>query len=67
MKKNKAYDLAAYPFSRGETFLLDANVWLYLYPPPSGNRSTITQKYSSGFKVHSIRRFKVDHGRYGLK
>ena len=50
MKKNKAYDLAAYSFSRGETFLLDANVWLYLYPPPSGYRSTFTQKYSNGLK-----------------
>lgn len=50
MKKNKAYDLATYPFSRGETFLFDANVWLYLYPPPSGYRSKITQKYSNGLK-----------------
>ena len=50
MKKNKAYDLAAYAFSRSETFLLDTNVWLYLYPPPCGNRSKFTQKYSNGLK-----------------
>ena len=35
MKKNKAHDLATYSFTCGESFLLDANVWLYLYPPPS--------------------------------
>ena len=37
--KNKAYDLASYAFSGSETFLFDANVWLYLYPPPSRYRS----------------------------
>ena len=48
--KNKAYDLATYSFSKGETFLLDANVWIYLYPPPSGSKNKFTKQYSNGLK-----------------
>lgn len=48
--KNKAHDLAAYSFSCGETFLLDANVWLYLYPPPSTSKSKFFAQYSNGLK-----------------
>ena len=48
--KNKAHDLATYSFSRGETLLLDANVWLYLYPPSSKSKSKFTQQYSNGLK-----------------
>lgn len=31
--KNKAHDLAQYLFSAGERVMIDANVWLYLFPP----------------------------------
>ena len=48
--KNKAHNLAAYSFSRGETFLLDANVWIYLYPPPSESKNKFTKQYSNGLK-----------------
>lgn len=50
MKKNKAHDLSAYSFSCGETFLLDANVWLYLYPPPSNSQNRFAAQYSAGLK-----------------
>ncbi len=50
MKKNKAHDLTAYSFSKGETFLLDANVWLYLYPPPFKSTSKFSTQYTNGLK-----------------
>ena len=50
MKRNKAHDLAAYSFSCGETLLLDANVWLYLYPPPSTSKRKLAAQYSAGLK-----------------
>ena len=36
---NKAHDLAGYTFVKDEPLLLDSNVWLYLFPPPSEKRS----------------------------
>ena len=49
--RNKAHNLAAYSFSKGETLLLDANVWLYLYPPPSQRiKRKFIQQYSKGLK-----------------
>lgn len=33
--KNKAHDINTYQFRESEPLLLDANVWLYLYPAPS--------------------------------
>ena len=48
--KNKAHDLAAYSFNCGERLLLDANVWLYLYPPPSEGKSGFTRQYSKALK-----------------
>ncbi len=54
MKKNKAHRLTAYSFSKSETFLLDANVWLYLYPPPSGRKRPFVQQYSDGLKSMRI-------------
>lgn len=50
MKKNKVHNLTAYSFSKGETFLLDANVWLYLYPPPSTSKSKFSAQYTNGLK-----------------
>jgi predicted nucleic acid-binding protein len=48
--KNKAYDLSTYSFSNGEPLLLDANVWLFLFPAPSGSLPWFVKKYSAGFK-----------------
>ena len=50
MQKNRAYNLAAYSFTCGEPLLLDANVWLYLYPPPSRSHGRIAAQYSAGLK-----------------
>ncbi len=50
MKKNKAHNLTVYSFSKNETFLLDANVWLYLYRPPSESKYRFVQQYSDGLK-----------------
>ena len=33
--KNKAHNATAYQFQEGEEILVDANVWLYLFPPPA--------------------------------
>lgn len=48
--KNKAHDLATYTFSSGEKLLLDANVWLYLFPAPSGKRYKFAVSYSAALK-----------------
>jgi len=48
--KNKAHDLASYNFSRGEQLLLDANVWLFLFPAPSDTLPVYVTKYSAAFK-----------------
>ena len=52
MTRNKAHDLSGYVFSRDEPILLDANVWLYLNPAPSGKRTPfIAHKYGNGLKA----------------
>ena len=48
--KNRAYNLGGYSFACGETCLLDANVWLYLFPPPSNVQSRFATQYSAGLK-----------------
>lgn len=48
--RNKAYNLATYAFSAGEPLLLDANVWLFLFPAPSGKRHGFAASYSAAFK-----------------
>ena len=50
MKKNRAHDLGTYAFTCGEPLLLDANVWLYLFPPPTGTQSRFAGQYSAGLK-----------------
>jgi hypothetical protein len=49
MMRNRAYDLKTYSFSFGDKILIDANVWLYLYPPPSNSKSTFAASYSRAF------------------
>jgi predicted nucleic acid-binding protein len=48
--KNKAYDLSKYVFSNGEPLLLDANVWLFLFPAPSDIPPRFVKDYSAAFK-----------------
>ncbi|QFY44841.1 PIN domain-containing protein [Candidatus Methylospira mobilis] len=47
--KNKAYDIAAYQFSKDEPLLFDTNIWLYLFPAPSG-QNPHAPVYSSALK-----------------
>lgn len=50
MMKNKAYNLSAYPFYKGESLLFDTNVWLYLFPVPAVRAYRHSLKYSSALK-----------------
>jgi len=49
--KNKAYNLSSYNFGKDEVFLVDANIWLYLFPAPSGSQYNFTRQYSAAFKI----------------
>lgn len=53
MKKmnNKAHDLSVYLFRKGEIFLIDTNVWLYLYPAPSSAKILFFDQYSKSLKA----------------
>jgi hypothetical protein len=46
---NKAYNLASYSFTTGEEILLDANIWLYLFPAPGNPQYHFANQYSSAF------------------
>jgi len=48
--KNKAHHLATYAFQKEEPVLLDTNVWLYLYPAPSGRATKHAAGYSAALK-----------------
>ena len=48
--RNKALDLSTYAFSQGEALLLDANVWLFLFPAPSDKLPGFTRGYSAALK-----------------
>jgi predicted nucleic acid-binding protein len=48
--KNKAHDVAKYVFSKEEPLLLDANVWLYLFPAPSDKSTAPGAGYSAALK-----------------
>ena len=48
--KNKAHDLSAYTFQKEEPFLLDTNVWLYLFPAPSDKATGHAAGYSAATK-----------------
>ncbi|OQX28998.1 MAG: twitching motility protein PilT [Spirochaeta sp. LUC14_002_19_P3] len=48
--KNKAYDLSSYSFSSNEQVLVDTNVWLYLFPAPTGSlNSGFANQYATAF------------------
>ncbi len=44
--KNKAHNLSGYSFSSGEKILFDANIWLYLFPPPGNPPQDYATQYS---------------------
>ncbi len=46
---SKAYDFTTYAFSAGEKVLVDANVWLYLFPAPMNSQAPFAKQYSNGF------------------
>jgi|SRR5882724_12501032 len=48
--KNKAHNLSKYAFAAGERLLLDANIWLYLFPAPSGQPYAHAAGYSAALK-----------------
>lgn len=47
--KNRALDAATYAFSAGEQILIDANVWLYLFPPAAQPAGSWAASYSKAF------------------
>lgn len=47
---NKAHDVSKYAFAKDEPLLLDANVWLYLFPAPSDPNLAPAPAYSAAFK-----------------
>jgi predicted nucleic acid-binding protein len=48
---NKAFEINKYIFKQDEVLLLDANIWLYLFPAPSSPNHYGTEIYSSVFKA----------------
>ncbi|MBW7877369.1 MAG: type II toxin-antitoxin system VapC family toxin [Candidatus Cloacimonetes bacterium] len=46
----KVYSLQSYVFTPGEKVLLDANIWLYLFPAPISINKALACKYSEAFK-----------------
>lgn len=47
--KNKAFNLSRYTFSSSEKILFDANIWLYLFPPPGNPKHPFAAAYSAHF------------------
>jgi len=47
--RSKAYDLRSYTFKPGDEILVDANIWLYLFPAPVNAQSPFVSQYSNGF------------------
>lgn len=48
--KNKAHHAATYNFQASETILVDANVWLFLFPPAAQPAPRWAAAYSKAFK-----------------
>lgn len=46
---NNIYKLSSYSFHAGEKILIDANIWLYLFPAPSNPKKQVIEKYSKAF------------------
>lgn len=50
MRRNKALDSSAYVFQVGEKILVDANVWLYLFPSATQPPPRYAEQYSEAMK-----------------
>lgn len=48
--KSRAYDLARYSFASGEQVLIDANIWLYMFPAPGNPPYKHASNYSKAFQ-----------------
>lgn len=51
MTKNRAHSVLQYKFAKGERILIDANIWLSLFPAPSDSQRTSSVTYSAAFKA----------------
>lgn len=47
--KSKVYNLKDYQFEKDEKILIDTNIWLYLYPPPSNPTPKFARYYSKAY------------------
>ena len=47
--RNKAYNFSTYSFRIGDEILVDANIWLYLFPAPMNSQERFATQYSHGF------------------
>lgn len=50
MTRNRALDASTYSFTADEPVLLDTNIWLSLYSPPSSSTRKRAARYSSVFQ-----------------
>ena len=48
--KNRVHNLSKYVFNNNESFLLDTNIWLYLFPAPSRRSHLFEDEHCSAFK-----------------
>lgn len=48
--RNKVQDVASYHFQAEDRLLLDANIWLYLYPPPAQPAPGYSAPYTAAVK-----------------
>ncbi len=57
--KSKAHDIGGYLFNKQDVFMLDTNIWLFLFPAPSGSQYGYTKKYSDAFKKMLTTKVKI--------
>jgi len=50
MTKNMVNNLSFYSFKCDEPILIDANIWLYLFPPPSNPKKLIIMRKNNDWK-----------------
>lgn len=47
--RNRAHDFRSYSFKSNDKVLVDANIWLYLFPAPMSSQASFAVQYSNGF------------------
>ncbi|MDD5216006.1 MAG: PIN domain-containing protein [Methylococcales bacterium] len=57
--KNKAHDINNYIFNKEDVFVLDTNIWLFLFPAPSSSQHSRTKRYSAAFKNMQATKVKI--------